>query len=242
VRSHAKAPSAGSSTRRAMGLGRVVRGAVAAVAHIFGASGSSALSRKLLIALLVLAGAFGSIVAPASAELPTHPELPALTLNGFEKACGLAVDSHGNRYVADHGTDEIKVYSPSGTLITSFKPSKNEEVPCGLAVDSEGDVYANGFTVDVVKYKPSSFPPSASTTYAPDTSVNGNGVLVSVEAYSVAVDPANDDVYVGSFGHISSYQPDGTPISATIGETAAGGGGDVHRPRRARLHRQGLCL
>jgi hypothetical protein len=225
VRSHARASSAGSSTRRAKGLGRVVRGAFVERGRTCHAGGSGAPSRRLLIGLLVLAGAFASIAAPASAALPTHPELPALTLGGFQQVCGLAVDSEGNRYVADYLAHEVKVYSPSGTLITSFDPSANVEAPCGLAVDSEGDVYVNGNQVDVVKYKPSSFPPTASTTYAPDASVgSGTGVITSGEAYSVAVDPANDDVYVGAFGHISSYQPDGTLISATIGETVAGGG------------------
>ncbi|HEY2335162.1 MAG TPA: hypothetical protein VGH58_09170 [Solirubrobacterales bacterium] len=165
----------------------------------------------------------GIVASPASAVLPTHAELPALNQTGFERVCGLAVDSAGNRYVAEFTAQEVKVYSPSGTLITSFATSANGASPCGLAVDSQGDVYVNGRLSDVAKYKPSSFPPTASTTYAPDTSVNTNGVLTSEGARGVAVNPANDDVYVSFSGHISSYQPDGTPISETIGEAAVPG-------------------
>ncbi|HEY2333691.1 MAG TPA: hypothetical protein VGH58_01615 [Solirubrobacterales bacterium] len=162
-------------------------------------------------------------VAPANAALPTHPELPALGQTGFARVCGLAVDSAGDRYVAEFTAHEVKVYSPSGTEITHFATSANTAGPCGLAVDSQGNVYVNGRIKDVVKYKPSSFPPTGSTTYAPDTSVNTNGVLVPEEARGVAVDPANDDVYVAFNGHISSYEPNGTPISETLGAAALPG-------------------
>jgi hypothetical protein len=177
------------------------------------------------IAFCVVACALGLFAAPASAALPTHPELPALNQTGFQRVCGLAVDSAGNRYVADYANagDKVKIYSPSGTLITSFAPSVNAEAPCALAVDSQGNLYVNGLNTDVVKYKPSAFPPTSSTTYEPDTSINSTGVLAEF-AHGVAVDPATDNVYVAFEGHISSYQPDGTPISETLGEAATEGG------------------
>ena len=226
MRSNAKASSAGSSMRRAKGLGRVVRGAFATPFASRGDSGSGASSRRAATALFAVACTFGLLTAPAGAALPTHPELPTLGQSGFERACGLAVDSAGNRYVADYETREIKVYSPSGTQITSFAASANttEEGPCSLAVDSQGNVYVNGRNIDLVKYKPSSFPPTGSTTYEPDTSVHGTGVLVAEEANGVAVDPANDDVYVARPGRIASFEPDGTLISEAIGNEEAMGG------------------
>ena len=87
-----------------------------------------------------------------------------------------------------------------------------------------GNVYVNGRENDVAKYKPSSFPPDAGATYDPDTTVNSTGVLAAEGANGVAIDPATDNVYVSFFGHISSYEPDGTPISETIGEAATEGG------------------
>ena len=109
--------------------------------------------------------------------------------------------------------------------------------PCTLAVDSERQrlrqrprnrrrqVQALLFPADV----------AGATTYEPDTTVNSTGVLAAEGANGVAIDPATDNVYVSFFGHISSYEPDGTPISETIGEAATEGGGSVHEHRRARL-------
>ena len=146
--------------------------------------------------------------------IPTHAELPALNQTGFERACGLAVDSAGNRYVADFSDEEVSVYSPSGTPLTSF-PTTNESGPFALAVDSEGNVYVNGRELDVVKYEPSEFPPTGSTTYAPA------GVLVPEESNGVAVDPATDDVYVPLPDLIASYHPNGEATS-TFGEGIPG--------------------
>ena len=164
-----------------------------------------------------------SVFAYGPLSPPTHPELPALGQSGFSRVCGLAVDSAGNRYVSEFTAKEVRVYSPSGTQITSFATSVNTASPCGLAVDSQGNVYVNGRNKDVVKYKPSVFPPTGSTTYEADTSLNTTGVLVAEGARGVAVDPATDDVYVAFESHISSYQPDGTPISETIGEGVGAG-------------------
>jgi sugar lactone lactonase YvrE len=222
VRSHATAVSAGSSTGWANGLGRMARGATATRSPVLGSDGSCAPSLRLLVLLGALVCALSLVTSSASAALPTHPELPALSQGGFERACGVAVDSAGNRYVADATGDVVKIYSPTGTLITSFVPSVNEAGPCTLAVDSLGDVYANARGKDVVKYKPSAFPPTGSTTYGPDTSVNATGVLIGESAYGVAVDPATDDVYVPLSGQINSYQPDGTLISNTIGAGVPG--------------------
>jgi len=176
-----------------------------------------------LVALFAASCALGLLAAPAGAVLPTHAEIPSLNQTGFERVCGIAIDSAGNRYLADYESDKVEVFSPSGASITSFTPSANAESPCTLAVDSQGNVYVNGLETDVVKYKPSSFPPTSSTSYEKDTAINGTGKLVAEGAYAVAVNPATDNVYVAFEGHISSYEPDGTPISETLGEAATGG-------------------
>jgi hypothetical protein len=213
--------------RRAKGLCRIVRGVEAARGRSLGDTGSGASSRRFGIALCAAACALGLLVfvAPADAALPTHPALPALNLSGFERVCGLAVDSAGNRYISDSPNHEIKIYSPTGTQLTSFESSANETRPCSLAVDSQGNVYVNGNGTDVVKYKPFSFPPTAGTTYEPDTSViSGTGAIVSeAEAHGVAVDSATDDVYIPLEGHISSYRPNGELISSSIGDSAVMG-------------------
>jgi hypothetical protein len=236
VRSHAKASSAGSSTRWAKGLGSVVRGAIAERDQARRDDGSSAPSRTVLL-ILAIACALGLLAAPAGAALPTHSELPALNQTGFKRLCGIAVDAQGNRYLSDADEKKVEIFSPSGSPITSFEPSANnlepEHGPCALAVDSQGNVYVNGRNADVAKYKPSTFPPTSSTTYSVDKSIgetspgaeDGSGVLATwiTGINGVGVDPATDDVYVPLEGHISAFHANGEVISETIGEDATGG-------------------
>jgi streptogramin lyase len=172
----------------------------------------------------------GSVYAFGPLPALTHPFLPELSHEeafqgeAFFNPCGAATDSQGDLYVADYSADMIYVYDPAGALLTKFTPTANAENPCALAVDSAGNIYVNGWGTDVVRYAPapSAYPPTAATTYAADTALNGTGTLVASGATSVAVDPASDDVYVAEGSHISSYEADGTLISNTIGEAVAG--------------------
>ncbi|HEY2334174.1 MAG TPA: hypothetical protein VGH58_04095 [Solirubrobacterales bacterium] len=179
-----------------------------------GVSGSAFVSLTLLALTL--------FAAPACAAL-SHPFLPSLSHEGaFHDPCGAATDSEGDLYASAYQDNAVKIYDASGAFVTEFTPSANAEAPCGIAVDSAGNLYVNGWGTDVVKYKPSAYPPSGATTYSPDTAVNGNGKVVSSGATSVAVDPATQNVYVAQGSHISSYQPNGALISATIGSGVAG--------------------
>ncbi len=167
----------------------------------------------LTVAVCLLAAAAASAAPP---PYPYHSERPALNHEGLSSACGVATDSQGNLYVAREQSLEVKVYdqagsegSPPGSEITSFSAggvTNPGYFPCDLAVDAAGDVYVSTeqfisgrgvFGREVVRYKPSSYPPSGETTYAPDTSLNTNGVLVSAshQATSVAVDPDSQRVY-----------------------------------------------
>jgi hypothetical protein len=144
----------------------------------------------------------------------SHPPVPSLdqSLPG-EYLCGSTVDSDGNLYVATFG--EVKIFDDSGTALTSFSAPN----ACGVAVDSTGDLYVQTYSAEVTKYNPSSFPPTAATTYSKDSSINGNGILDPEASNAVAVNPATDDVYVSHPEKISSYESDGTPID-TIGENS----------------------
>jgi hypothetical protein len=175
----------------------------------------------VLAALTLFVAIF--FAAPAYAAL-SHPLLPDLSQEGaFHDPCGAATDSEGDLYVAAYQDNTVKIYDAAGAFLTEFTPSANgPEPPCGLAVDAAGNLYVNGWGSDVVKYNPSAYPPTSSTTYSADTAVNGTGKVVSAGATSVAVDPATQNVYVAEGNHISSYQPNGTLISATIGSGVAG--------------------
>jgi sugar lactone lactonase YvrE len=157
-------------------------------------------------ALLLLAGTFSFGVEVAGAA-PTHPFLESLDgtgtpAGGFDQACGVAVDAEGDLYLADHGHDTIDVFDPTGAFLTSMPAA----APCGLAVDSEGSVYA--ITAgNVVKYEPNggAYPPTAATTYGAPVTFDSSG-----EATSVAVNPADDRVYVASPSVVTVYNSDGS--------------------------------
>ncbi len=131
------------------------------------------------------------------------------------------MDRLGNIYVASAGQNDIEsegapkgtggrvdVFDPTGHFLTAFK-DKNQ--PCDLAVDSAGNVYAMEFaTRNTVRFAPAVFPPVKGTTYAPGGIVHAvdktNGSTETcTQTWSVAVDPADDHVYVGMGCSIAEY-------------------------------------
>lgn len=198
-----------------------------------GAEGSGAPSQRpgfFAVALIALAGALvglGLLAPLAGAATPTHPFIQALSHEGsFTTPCGTATDPAGDLYVASFNgnvaTDAISVYGSTGALITQFSPTANTVGPCALAVDSGGDVYVEGYEADVVKYKPSSYPPTAATTYEADTSVNGTGKLATTKPTSVAVDPADQHVYVAEAGVNEKQTATLTTMTSEVSEFALG--------------------
>lgn len=141
----------------------------------------------------------------------------------FAGATGIAVDeSNGDIYVADAKANAVEKFDSAGNLITSFGDSAPQHdgklvgsetlagsfaeagesgLPAQLAVDqSTGDLYVPDVIHGVIdKFKPS-------------------GEFLSevhVEfASSVAVDPANGNLYASSFfGHVFVFDSSGDPVS-----------------------------
>jgi len=163
-----------------------------------------------LVALFAFA-VFGSNISIARAAA-THPFLAADSLNGsntpsgeFANACGAAVDSAGNVYIANSETSKIDVFSAGGTYLTTIDDAG---LPCALAVNSHGDVYAvNSGDGTVVRYSPEggTFPPVANQAYGPATVFEASG-----EAKGVAVDTSTNNVYVSTPTRVNAYREDGT--------------------------------
>ena len=160
--------------------------------------------------LLLLLGTF-SFGAELAGAAPTHPFLESFDgagtpAGGFDRACGVAVDGEGDLYVADHGHDAVDVFDPTGAFLTSIAVA----APCGLAVDSNGSVYVVT-AGNVVRYDPGggTYPPTAATTYGSPVTLDSSG-----EATAVAVNTADDRVYVASPTVVTVYDSDGSLSTA----------------------------
>ncbi|HWI95511.1 MAG TPA: hypothetical protein VNS60_05530 [Solirubrobacterales bacterium] len=127
---------------------------------------------------------------------------------GYSEACGVAVDGSGAIYVGDYG-GFVDVYAPGGEFLTQLATPE----PCAVAVDSAGNVYANTFAGGVNVFSPSSFPVSASTTYAGPVSV------IESPSFGVAVDGADDQLYVDQGDRIAQLDSfaEGNDLILTFG-------------------------
>lgn len=160
--------------------------------------------------------------AQARAAEPTHP--PLSTLSGakiglgeqFKDACGVAVDSEGDIYVADYYQNRVVVFNDKEeflTTITGINPLDAGGVapidgPCDLAVDSKtGRVYVNDYHRDVASFTPAKYPPEKNTPYSPAATISTN------DPTGVAVDPASGDVYVDERTSIGVYDSAGAELS-----------------------------
>ncbi len=154
----------------------------------------------------------------APAETGGHPA----ELNGevelaggpWGEPCGVAVDSAGNVYVGLYPGD-VNKYTP---LVASAPVTNSDYVSslvgvkevCNIAADPAGDVYVDSWsTGPVTKYAASQFgTPSAS------------GVVVDGTGSTLAVDPANNDLYVDEGSDIAQFNATGS----LLGRSPVSGG------------------
>jgi len=143
-------------------------------------------------------------------------------IGGFASLTGVAVDSSGNIYLSENKsgageTDVVRILEASGEEITEFEVDN----PGNLAVDGAGSVYVNRLAGPVLKFTPSEPLVTAATTYTAAAEP-----LDSEISYTVAVDPATNDVYVAHyFGNpgIAWYDASGA-LLATFGRPGEEGG------------------
>ena len=146
----------------------------------------------------------------ALADPPAHPRTAALDIEGLDHACGVAVDSKADLYASSAGTDEIKVFDPSHALLTSIS---NANEPCGLAVNTKGELYVSErATGKVVRYKPNAYPFTGTPTYGSAEPIDSSG-----NAKGIALDRADNRLYVAEGNHVAIYKADGG-FEANVGE------------------------
>jgi len=163
------------------------------------------MTRRLMVALI--GGAALALLIPGTA-LAAHPlryvievfEKAPSVLEANEDPCGIAVDSHGDVYVSDYYHDKVHIFNPSGDFITQMSDIDLDDGPCGLAVDPAGTVFANLYHGGVVVLKPSSFPPTRSTSYA------NSGEVLSVHATGIALEPASGNLLLNQRTVVAEYQ------------------------------------
>lgn len=144
-------------------------------------------------------------LASLASAAPVHPVLEDRVLEGFNHACGVAVDSEGDVYVASAGESKIRIFDAAHTEFTG-SAIENANEPCGLAVDSEGKLYVSEkATGEVVKYEPSEYPFIGPPSYGPPAIVDASG-----DAKGIFVDPAEDRLYVAMGTRIDTYNSEGT--------------------------------
>ncbi len=161
--------------------------------------------------LVLCAGLFLLSVSSAFAGPPVHPRLEARDVPALNHACGAAVDSEGDLYLSSAGDSEIRIYNASHALVLSI-PNANE--PCALAVDTGGKLYVTErATGKVIRYTPTAYPPTPSTTYT-EATIDASG-----NAKGIAVDLVDNRLYVAEGTHIAIYKGDGS-FETNVGEPA----------------------
>lgn len=164
-------------------------------------------SRITALAAALAIFALLAIAASAQAGPPHHRFLSAFDgsdtpAGDFDKACGSAVDSEGNSYVASAGNGAIDVFDLDRQYLATIA---NANGPCGLAVGEDGDLYvAEQTTGNVVKYAPDVYPLTGSPSWGAASAVDSSG-----QARGLGLDPADGRLYVARGTHVVTYGADG---------------------------------
>jgi DNA-binding beta-propeller fold protein YncE len=186
-------------------------------------------TRRALATTLVALALGGVTSAPgaSAAEIPDHPIRGSITgekigpKEQFKDACGVALDSAGDIYVADYYQNRIVVFDDEEKYLTQIRGVDPLDVggvapldgPCDLAVDSAGRVYVNDYHQDVVRFTPDEYPPQPPVPPALlGTAYSSKLMIDDANSTGVAVDPKTDRVYVDDRTHVAVYEPSGAPV------------------------------
>lgn len=136
----------------------------------------------------------------------------------IESTCGVAVDASGDLYVS--AFKELVKYAPKANPVTNADyVSSMKHLPnvCQTSVDSLGNVFGASWRLGPLRRFDASQFGLASAT----------GSVVDQEGSSVAVDPANDEVYVNDRNRIVQYGAHGEPFEAPVTTFDTGGSGGI---------------
>lgn len=121
--------------------------------------------------------------------------------------CGVAVDSHGNVYVA--ASSYVAKYEPKGNPVTNVDlvASAEAEYPCQMAADSEGNAYWIEWGRNAAMRIEASQLASGSAA---------SSVIDRNPSTSMAVDQSSDDLYVDEGDQVAQFGARGEPFEMPV--------------------------
>ncbi|HEV3318452.1 MAG TPA: 6-bladed beta-propeller [Solirubrobacteraceae bacterium] len=162
-------------------------------------------------------GAFIESIGWGVSDGKTEPEvcktgckygLPGSGEGQLNYPLGLAIDAHGNMWVADENNSRVEEFSEAGAYLAKFgsKGAGNGQFnePDGLAID-EGEIYVSDYGNKRVE----EFSPGGS--YLSQFGGEGSGPGQFKEPTGIAVNPNNSDIYVAdeSDNRVEEFSPAG---------------------------------
>jgi hypothetical protein len=163
---------------------------------------------------VVVYGADGSRLGELNGEVET--EVPGAP---WGEPCGVATDSAGHVYIGLYGS-HVSKYTPAANPATNSDYSASitgVNRVCNIAADSEGSVYVDTYSAGpITKYEALQF-----------GSPEATGTTIDSGGGSLAVDPANDDVYVDEGRSVAQYDASGR-LLGSFGSSGAGALGSSH--------------
>jgi hypothetical protein len=173
------------------------------------------IKQVLLAALSAVALSLGAAATPAAAAVnplfvftppPSEPGAKAPPPTGnLDGPCGVVVDVSGDFFVSDYYHHVVDVFA-GNKYLTQLAGVDPLDGPCGLALASNGKLYVNDYHRSVIRYIPSAYPPSATTTFSTGVTVD------SQDPTGVAVG-SSGNVYVNDRTYIAIYNSFGVPLS-----------------------------
>ncbi len=146
-------------------------------------------------------------------------ELTEETGDPWGEACGVSVDSSGNVYVGLYSS-HVNKYVPAANPVTNAQYASTLaglSGVCNVAADSAGDVFTDKWSSGpVTRYEPSQF-----------GSLSATGSVVDTQGSTLAVDPANQELYVDEKNQITQFGPNGEPFEKPEAAFANEGAGSI---------------
>lgn len=158
----------------------------------------------IYVAVSVSNGEQIDVIAPDGKMLGKLSE----SIAPWGETCGVAVDPTGNVYVGIYG-GYVDKFAPTANPVTNsdYKSSiVGVNTPCNLAVDSNGNLFTARYSDGPVeRYEASLF-----------GGLTATGSIVATAGSTLAVDPADNHVYVDAAGQVSEFGASGEPFEAPL--------------------------